>query len=96
MKNKEKVIEFLNKAWNSNATKMEYMIIGDVELDRLLKVNEYITDALKILNEPNECEPVHCNEQANEVSHIDCVYRFNDEVCLQCIGGSKFAKRETD
>jgi hypothetical protein len=46
----KKVIEPLEKAWKSNADKMEHMECGDDELHRLSDVNNWIIDAIEILN----------------------------------------------
>ena len=69
----DEILELLEQAWNSNADKMEYMTIDDKELDRLLEVNNKISEAQALVKKfPTKAQ---IEEQAktynNELSSIN-------------------------
>lgn len=47
----KKAIELLQEYWNDNAEEIEYMEIGNPELDNVLKENEELQEAIKILKQ---------------------------------------------
>lgn len=75
------VIDLLQKEWNTNADKAEYMICGSQELETILDQNNQISEALKILNENiRESEEEFCCCIISQYSYVeDGVTR-----CVEC------------